>query len=40
MDKIWNGNPSKSEVIGYCDRDNKKQMTTQNQQSWTLIKII
>jgi len=32
MDKIWNGNPSKSEVIGYCDRDNKKQMTKQNQQ--------
>ena len=32
MDKIWNRNLSKSEVIGYCGRDEKKRMTTQNQQ--------
>jgi len=23
MDKIWDGNPSKSEVIGRCGRDEK-----------------
>ena len=32
MDKIWYRNPSKSEVIGRCGEDEKKQMTTQNWQ--------
>ena len=32
MDKIWDGNPSKSEVIGHCDGDEKKQMAMQNRQ--------
>ena len=32
MDKIWYENPSKSEFIGPCGGDEKKQMTTQNQQ--------
>ena len=32
MDKIWYRNPSKSEVIGRCDGDEKKRMTTQNRQ--------
>ena len=31
MDKIWDRNPSKSEVIGRCGGD-KKRMTTQNRQ--------
>jgi len=31
MDKIWDRNPLKSEVIGRCGRD-KKPMTKQNQQ--------
>jgi len=26
MDKIWDINPSKSEVIGRCDGDEKKRM--------------
>ena len=30
MDKIWDRNPSKSEVIGRCGGDEKKRMTTQN----------
>ena len=32
MDKIWYRNPSKSEVIGRCDGNEKKRMTTQNRQ--------
>jgi len=32
MDEIWYENPSKSEVIGPCGGDGKKQMTTQNRQ--------
>ena len=40
MDKIWDGNPSKSEVIGRCGGDEKNGMTTQNQQSQTQIKKI
>ena len=32
MDKIWYRNPSKSEVIGRCDGDEKKRMTTQDRQ--------
>ena len=38
MDNIWDGNPSKAEVIGHCGRDGKKRMTTQNRQSRTLNK--
>jgi len=30
MDKIWDRDPLKSEVIGRCDEDEKKRMTTQN----------
>jgi len=30
MDKIWDRNPSKSEVIGHCGGDEKKLITTQN----------
>ena len=29
MDKIWDRNPSKSEVIGRCGGDEKTRMTTQ-----------
>ena len=32
MDKIWYRNPSKSEVIDRCGRDEKKRMTSKNQQ--------
>ena len=32
MDKIWDRNPSKSEVIGRCDGDEWNQMTMQNRQ--------
>ena len=32
MDKIWDRNPSKSEVIGRCGGDEKKRMTMQNWQ--------
>ena len=32
MDKIWDRNPSKSEVIGRCGGDEKNRMTTQNRQ--------
>ena len=32
MDKIWDRNPSKSEVIGRCGGDEKKRMATQNRQ--------
>ena len=32
MGKIWYRNPSKSEVIGRCGENEKKQMTTQNRQ--------
>ena len=34
MDKIWDRNPSKSEVIGLCGGDEKTttRMTTQNRQ--------
>ena len=38
MDKIWYGNPSKSEDIGRCGGD-KKWMTTQNQQKSRMLKI-
>ena len=31
MDKIWDGNRWKSEVIGRCGTDGKKRMTMQNQ---------
>ena len=33
MDKIWYRNPSKSELIGRCGRDEKKQLTTQADKS-------
>ena len=33
LDKIWYENPSKSEVIGPCGGDGKKQMITQNRQT-------
>ena len=36
MDKIWAKNPSNLEVIGRCDEDVKKRMTTQNDNSQTL----
>ena len=32
MDKVWDGNASKLEVIGHCVGDGKNPMTTQNQQ--------
>ena len=32
MDKIWDRNPLKSEVIGRCGRDEKKRVATQNRQ--------
>ena len=32
MDKIWDRNPLKSEVIGHCGGDGKKRMTMQNRQ--------
>ena len=32
MDKIWDRNSSKSEVIGHCGRDAKNRMTKLNQQ--------
>ena len=32
MDKIWDRNPSKSEVIGRCDGDEKKRMAMQYRQ--------
>jgi len=32
MDKIWDGNPSKSEVIGPCGGDENTRMTMQNRQ--------
>ena len=32
MDNIWDGNPSKSEVIGHCGGDEKTRMITQNRQ--------
>ena len=32
MDKIWDRNPSKSEVIDRCGGDEKTRMTTQNRQ--------
>ena len=35
MDNIWDGNPSKSEVIGRCGGDEKNRMPTQNRQSRT-----
>ena len=39
MDNISDGNPSMSEVIGRCDGDEKKRMTTQNQQKSNAKKI-
>ena len=30
MDKIWDGNPSKLEVIGHCGGGEKKRLTKQN----------
>ena len=39
MDKIWYRNPSKSEVIGCCDGDEKKRMTMQNRQKLNAKKI-
>ena len=38
MDKIWYRNPSKSEVIGRYDADEKNRMTTQNRQQSTAKK--
>ena len=38
MDKIWDRNPLKSEVIGRCGGDKKKRMATQNRQSPSLKK--
>ena len=32
MDKIWYRNPSKSEVIGSCEANEKTRMSTQNGQ--------
>ena len=34
MDTIWDGNPSKSEIIGRCGGDEKR-MTTQSRQRQT-----
>ena len=39
MDKIWDRNPSKSEVIGRCGGDGKKRKTTQNGQKSNAKKI-
>ena len=38
MDKIWYRNPSKSEVIGRCDGDEKKRMIMQNRQKVKCLK--
>ena len=35
MDKIWDGNTLKLEVIGHCGGHESPQMTTQNQQKET-----
>ena len=40
MDKIWDRNPSKSEVICRCGGDEKNRMTTQNQQKSNAKKTI
>ena len=32
MDKIWDRNPLKLEIIGRCGVDEKKKMATQNRQ--------
>ena len=32
MDKIWDGNPSKSEIIGHCGGDEKPRMITRDRQ--------
>jgi len=34
MDKIWDGNPSKSEVIGLCGRTEKIELPCRTD-SWT-----
>jgi len=34
MDKIWDGNLSRSKVIGRCGGYGKQWMTTQNRQNW------
>ena len=38
MDKLWDENPLKSEVIGRCGGDEKKQMTMHNWQKSNLKK--
>ena len=38
MDKIWNRNPSKSEVIGRCGGDGKKECPRRTDKSHTLKK--
>ena len=39
MDKIWNRNPSKSEVIGRCGGDEKNEWPRRTDNSPTLKKI-
>ena len=36
MDKIWDRNPSKSEVIGRCGRDKKTELPSRTDKSRTL----
>ena len=38
MDKIWDGNPSKSEVIGHCGVDEKTEWPRRTDKSRTLKK--
>ena len=38
MDKIWYRNPSKSEVIGRCGRDEKNEWSRRTDKSWMLKK--
>ena len=33
MDNVWDGNPSKSEVIGRCGGDNKRKAMQNHQKS-------
>ena len=39
MDKIWDGNPSKSEIIGRCGGDEKPRMITRDRQKSNAKKI-
>ena len=40
MVKIWDRNPSKSEVIGRCGGDEKTEWSRRSDRSWTLKKVL